>query len=429
MLERVNDVVIWKKRSKIKFLFVLAFILFNYTVSFAKEDSKAELTFTLTKGKEAIITGGEVGEQLLIPKSIEGYPVVGIGDNAFENQTEIRRVMIEGGVRYIGTRAFEGCTAIQAITLPEEIQYIGERAFGKCESLTKIEGLTETYTYVDDDAFAESGWEERQATDKFIIRGSKGITAKDDQGEVMEVPYGIIRLEKYFAGVISASPEIWDLGCKEVILPDTVTMMEAGVFRGLTIERINLPDNIEEIPYLAFADSKVQEIFITEYSKIKKIGGSAFSRTEIDVNCIVSCLKKLEIIESRAFESCMNLSSLTLPSSVQRVGDDVFAYCTNLSLVNFEEGLLEISGSAFYECPIKRLQFPESLREIKGEYLKLKGLEKVYISEKVELSEALFHDFRNTSLIVYGQSGSDAEKAATAAGLPFIEVEEGKDMP
>lgn len=399
-------------------------------VSYAKEDSKAELTFALTSGKEAIITGGETGEHLMIPKTIAGYPVVGIESYAFLDRTEIRTVTIEEGIRYIGDEAFKYCASLQTVILPESLQYIGRNAFEGCENLTEVEQFPERDTYVDDYAFTGSGWEEKSSAEKFIIRGSRGAKAKEGQDQVMEVPYGITHLEPYFAGVISSTPEKWDVGCVEIVLPDTIISIESGVFRGLTIKKINLPAGIEEIPYLAFCDSTVEEILIPVNSNIKKIEESAFERSMVDVNSLICSLDKLEIIEKRAFRRCPNLYSLTLPSSVRTIGEYAFDECENLRDVSFEEGLLEISGTAFFDCSLERLQFPDSMEEIKGDTLCwIEGLERIYIPAKTEVSETLFNEYVGKSLTVYGQSGSDAEKAALAAGLTFIEVEEGKDMP
>lgn len=443
--------VIWKKRSKIKFLFVLAFILFNYTVSFAKEDSKAELTFTLTKGKEAIITGGEVGEQLLIPKSIEGYPVVGIGDNAFENQTEIRRIMIDEEVRHIGEYAFAGCDNLETIIFPESLQYlgdysfagavrlrevdlpktllyIGEFAFGECKELIKIK--LPSVANIDDYAFEGSRWQnERDKEGNMSIRGSTGVLAKDEgQERIMNIPYGITHLEHHFNSYYCWGMEAHDNGSREVILPETLIEIGVGAFEGLAIQKISIPKGIEMIPSEFVSNSLVEEVQFEEESRVKEIGICAFQGIPI---VSIELPNSVEVIGVRAFSNCDKLIQITIPESVREIKHGAFIECKNLREVSFHEGLLEIEDSAFSNCTLERIQFPESLKVIKGDNLYLESLNRIYIPSQTKVDENLFHYYlqKDKFLVVYGQSGSDAEKAATAAGLPFIEVEEGKDMP
>lgn len=70
-------------------------------------------------------------------------------------------------------------------------------------------------------------------------------------------------------------------------------------------------------------------------------------------------------IESRAFENCYGLISVTIPGSIESIGEDAFANCVNLSSVTIENGVREIDEYAFSGCTsLTRLDIPDSVMEI-----------------------------------------------------------------
>ena len=72
----------------------------------------------------------------------------------------------------------------------------------------------------------------------------------------------------------------------------------------------------------------------------------------------------IEILIS-AFYNCTELSSITLPSSIDQVLDWAFEGCTGLTTVTFPEGVRFISNSVFYNCTnLTSVTFPESVTHI-----------------------------------------------------------------
>lgn len=60
------------------------------------------ILYTVTDEGEAVITGGRAEEgTVIIPPEIDGFPVAGICEEAFLDRTDIRKVVVESGVRYI----------------------------------------------------------------------------------------------------------------------------------------------------------------------------------------------------------------------------------------------------------------------------------------------------------------------------------------
>ena len=92
----------------------------------------AELDGDLVEG--AVITGayGDVSGDLVIPDVLEGYPVVRIGDWAFEWQTEITSVEIPDTVTSIGCGAFSSCYSLEQVWMGCNVEIIEHNAFSYC---------------------------------------------------------------------------------------------------------------------------------------------------------------------------------------------------------------------------------------------------------------------------------------------------------
>ena len=67
---------------------------------------------------------------------------------------------------------------------------------------------------------------------------------------------------------------------------------------------------------------------------------------------------------SSAFESCSNLQSVTLPTSITSINSDAFYGCTKLGSVNLEEGLTTIALRAFYNCNLTSVTIPSTVTSI-----------------------------------------------------------------
>lgn len=111
----------------------------------------APRTYTITKRTSLysyhVVNGGievyqydgeTMPENLVIPDSIDGYKVVGIGDSFIQMDSTIKTVSIPDTVQYIGHGAFNSCYALTTINLPEALTSIGNFAFTACTKLTNI---------------------------------------------------------------------------------------------------------------------------------------------------------------------------------------------------------------------------------------------------------------------------------------------------
>lgn len=87
-----------------------------------------------------------------IPFSYNGKAVTAIDERAFQNATNITRVVIPIGVTSIGWSAFYGCSNLERVVLPEGITVIDNNTFEECRKLTEI-NLPESLTTINPSAF------------------------------------------------------------------------------------------------------------------------------------------------------------------------------------------------------------------------------------------------------------------------------------
>ena len=61
-----------------------------------------------------------------------------IGERAFSENLDLKKVIIHDGVQSIGEEAFCGCANLEEVVVPETIHFIGYRAFADCLKLKKF---------------------------------------------------------------------------------------------------------------------------------------------------------------------------------------------------------------------------------------------------------------------------------------------------
>ena len=178
---------------------------------------------------------------------------------------------------------------------------------------------------------------------------------------------------------------------KEIILPETVSVIKENAFRDCEgLEKINLPKNLFTLEAGAFASCvNLKEITLPENLKIiseelfagcknlkhfqipkniVKIQNNAFCSAGIEEVTFEEG-SRLESIGGSAFKSCHNLSELWIPNSIKEIENRAFRDCAQLKKVTFEEGskLEIIDFETFGFCDnLSELWIPDSIKELEG---------------------------------------------------------------
>ena len=83
-----------------------------------------------------------------------------------------------------------------------------------------------------------------------------------------------------------------------------------------------------------------------------------------------------------AFDSCSNLSDVTLPTSLRIIGQCAFNDCTALRSIQLPEGLTAIKEDAFNAAGLVSITFPSTLRELRnGAFMNCEKLQSLRLPE------------------------------------------------
>src|SRR5436190_15223323 len=99
----------------------------------------AQFTFVTNVNNTLTITGytGSGGD-VTIPDTINGLPVVSVGNVAFYGRNSLTSITIPNSVTSIGDSTFANCSNLTEVTMSTNVTSIADWAFNSCYSLTSI---------------------------------------------------------------------------------------------------------------------------------------------------------------------------------------------------------------------------------------------------------------------------------------------------
>lgn len=274
-----------------------------------------DLTYTVNNG-EATITNcsKSISGELIIPDTVDGYPVTAIGDSAFYYCTTLNYVTIPDSVTTIGNSAFYYCSRLYSVTIGDGVTTIGSNAFYYCYSLGTLT-IGNSVTTIGDGAFYCCAFDSVSLPDSVTAIGAYAF-------------YECARLTS-------------------VTIPDGVTTISENMFVSCTkLASVTIPDSITSIGVAAFYGcTSLTRVTIPD--KVTTIGESAFYGCSRLTS--VTIPDSVTIIGQKAFRGCA-LVSVRIPDNVTTIGPETFENCTNLTSVIIGNSVTEILNSAFYNC-------------------------------------------------------------------------------
>ena len=334
--------------------------------------------------------------------------VTSIGSYAFRFCTSLMCVTIPDSVTSIGSYAFEDCDSLTSVTIPDSVTSIGEFAFSACNSLTSVV-IGNSVTSIDIYAFSgcfrlvevvnnsslnitaeSSGYGYVAYYAKDVHKGEiKGVVNVD--GYLFYTYNGV----HYLVGYIGADTELTlpdsyngenyaiknyaFSGCTRltsVTISNSVTSIGGSAFRGCSsLQSITLPfvggsrktaSDTYQYPfgYIFGTSSYTGGVATKQYYY-----GSSTSSTTYDTYYIPSSLKSVTITGGNilygAFYNCTSLTSVTIPDSVETLGEYAFAYCSKLSELTLGNSIKLIGNCAFRGCTgLTSVTIPDSVTSI-----------------------------------------------------------------
>ena len=268
---------------------------------------------------------------LEIPEMIDDYTVVAIGPSAFQKCIGLTSVVVPDTVTEIGESAFQGCKGLTSAKIPDAITSIKSYAFADC-----------------------------------------GLTSFEFPSKLIEIgPYAFQKLKM-----------------TDVTVPDSVSIVGEGAFLESSIENVTLPDSLTYFPNKMFKSS--YDLKNVNYPKsLVTIGDDVFNSCW-GLNSAVLPEGLISIGEA-AFMGCgaynlygayypaSSFKSVTLPSTLQRIGKYAFRYCQSLKDVTIPDTITKIGEATFqYDYVLESVTLPANLTSIGEEaFFQCKELSKV----------------------------------------------------
>lgn len=301
----------------------------------AFDRSSALTDLTLPNTVETIGTGAfantKLEQELVLPDSLTS-----IGTRAFQG-TGVQKVTIPSSVQAIGSDAFSR-SALKEVRIDADVQTQGNNAFASCTDLQKL-------TLGNNVKSVENGW-------------FSGCTALTD----LIIEGGAVTVGDYaFSGCPLTNFTSFNKLSGDIGL---------GAFRNCKIKKAALPATVTAIAYNSFSGSK-DLASVTLPKSLLKVDSMAFDNTAwlnsqsdgvVYLDSVMYCYKGAMpqntsvslkngtlSIADYAFLNQSNLTSLTLPSGLKRIGDAEF-YNTGITTLDIPASVEEIGVRAFAGC-------------------------------------------------------------------------------
>ena len=411
--------------------------------------------------------------QLIIPSTVsyEGvtYPVEAIGHNAFSFSDLLTSVVIPNSVTYIGSYAFECCWELTSVTIGNSVTTIGDNAFYYCSNLTNIT--------VDS---GNPNYDSRDNCNAIIETASNRLIVGCQNSFIPDSVTGIGERAFFCCG-----------GLTSITIPNTITYIGWGAFEGcydltdvysyitdlscVTVEAnafggeqkspegctLHVPTGMVEIyqadenwgPYfnaivemvdpfiITFADDNVKAICVQnwdtngdgelsniEAAAVKSIKGKFKSNSTITSFDELQYFTGLTAIEGSTFNQCWNLKSVTIPNTVNSIGENAFSGCSSLTGIDIPNSVTYIGESAFSSCSgLTSIIIPNSVTSIEPwTFCGCRGLTSIAIPNSVtSIGNVAFCGCSGLKSLTIGNSVKSIDPSAfdSCSGLTTIMVD------
>ena len=273
-----------------------------------------------------------------------------IRNNAFYGCSGLTSVTIPNSVTSIGNSAFGGSGLI-SITIPNSVTSIGENAFSYCKGTLTINCNIPYQPYVD----TFSRWLYLAQFDKVIIgnsvtsirNGAFSSLSSSMSSIIVESENTTYDSRENCNAIILKSENRLIQGCKNTVIPNTVTSITESAFSGCDFTSLTIPESVIWIGSHAFSWC-TGLTSMTIPNSVTHIYAGAFSYCSGLTSITLS--NSLTEIDQSMFWNCSNLTSITIPDNVKSIGKNAFWGCSNLTSVTIGNGVTSIGETAFNDC-------------------------------------------------------------------------------
>lgn len=266
-------------------------------------------------------------------------------DNSFQSvfgatlPLKLTEITVLQGTK-INDKAFQNITSVKTITLPTTISSIGEYAFAGCNSLVTVNNLPSTLKSIAKNMF-------------------KGCTQLSDATVASIITNSVVQInEGAFADCAKLT---------SVVVPSSVKFIDKGAFAGCqSLASISLP-----FVGMGYESNKIDGTLSDKFNVSTNLGHIFSLEANPDNGTVVPrTLKSVTItgdydIIDKAFINCERITSITIPSTVKKIGVEAFRNCTALKEFAVPTSLEHMGASAFENCSsLTEFNLPSTITEL-----------------------------------------------------------------
>ena len=302
-----------------------------------------------------------------------------IDNFAFRFCENLGELKLPDTVKNIGRYAFYGCKNLSSMSISEQMEHIGSYAFLGTKDM-ELYFAGETLP-----AYLDENWD-------YDTKGYYTGISSVMENEVYQ--YAVLSSGKIAILKYLGTDTVLDL--TKVDLGGEIIIIGGGAFKESSVQSIVLPQSLTAIQAEAFAHSRITGITIP--ANVTFIGREAFAYTDLSA-VIFGENAKIDVIEQYAFEGTQNLTAVTLPASLTKLGTGVFLD-SGLQSVVFEQDirLEEIPQKAFANTKLTAVTLPDSVTLVNhNAFHNVQTLKQVHFGDK-EGIRLMSNAFYNTGL-------------------------------
>lgn len=396
------------KTKRLAFLLAVFALIGIFTLGAFASEEKTSGDFTYVVENEAAVITAYSGEatDVTIPATLDGYPVKEIGQHVFYYCTQIESLTLPEGIEKIGDYAFGGLGGLKKLKIPDSVKIIGEGAFSEI-GITELT-VPETVELLGDSAFSCCSKLKKAVLLNKMEKLPNSIFAGCGQLTEVNIPDTVNEIGENAFATCFELPAI--------NLPSGLTVIGKSAFSSCkALGNITLPEGLTKIGDSVFFHTNLKEITVP--ASVESIGQSVFDMCDnLEAATIFG---KIEKIEDNVFSNCNNLKNVKLPDTVKEIGEYAFSYCKELKKINLPAELKKIDFCAFEACgSLTEIVLPSKVTSISERaFYQCSGLKVVDTGNVTKIGVEAFSSCGKLDQVVFGSKLKTINKNAFT--LPF----------